>query len=119
MHRPALFSTARPGDGSRRILASLESSGKANTPSARLARLRPAQLVALLTLLAVVAACIASFSYLGLAPARHNEALAPVAPMAPLVTAVSYTHLRAHETSLHLVCRPSAGGSETDQTLGG
>ena len=25
--------------------------------------------------------------------------------LAALVVAVSYTHLRAHETSLHLVCR--------------
>ena len=94
-HRPELFSVAQPGDGSRRILASLESSGKANTPSARLARLRPGQLVVLLTLLAVVAAGIASFSYLGLAPARHNEALAPVASMAPLVTAPEEVERRA------------------------
>jgi hypothetical protein len=83
--KPELFSAAQPADGSRRILASLENSGKANTPGARLARLRPGQLVMILTLLAVVAAGIASISYVGMAPARYSQPLVPSAPQVPLV----------------------------------
>ena len=53
---------------------------------------------------------------LGLVLGVLHGLLAPVAKAVPVVpnftqgsmtshTAVSYTHLRAHETSLHLVCR--------------
>lgn len=93
--RPDLFAAAQPGNGGRRILATLESSGKTNTPAARLARLTPSQLVALLTLLAVVAAGIASVSYLGMAPASHSPPLAPAAPLVPLVTAPEEVERRA------------------------
>jgi hypothetical protein len=93
--KPELFSAAQPADGSRRILASLEHSGKATTPAARLARLRPGQLVMLLTLLAVVAAGIASISYVGMAPARYSQPLAPSAPQLPLVAEQEESERRA------------------------
>jgi hypothetical protein len=93
--RPDLFSAALPGDGSRRILASLENSGKTNTPAARLGRLRPIQLVTLLTLLAVVAAAIAAISYWGLAPAPYSQPLAPAVPQVPLVSAPDEVQRRA------------------------
>jgi hypothetical protein len=93
--KPELFSAAQPADGSRRILASLEHSGKATTPAARLARLRPGQLVLLLTLLAVVAAGIASISYVGMAPARYSQPLAPSAPQLPLVAEQEESERRA------------------------
>ncbi|WP_157200960.1 hypothetical protein [Massilia sp. Root351] len=93
--RPDLFAAVQPGDGSRRILARLENSGKANTPGARLARLQPGQLVMRLALLAMVAAAIAGVSYHGLAPAQRSQPVVLVAPVAPLVIAPDEVERRA------------------------
>ncbi|KQW87465.1 hypothetical protein ASC94_29275 [Massilia sp. Root418] len=90
-----MFSAALPGDGSRRILASLENSGKTNTPVARLGRLRPIQLVTVLTLLAVVTAAIAAISYWGLAPAPYSQPFAPAVPQAPPVSTPDEVQRRA------------------------
>ena len=72
--RPDLFSAPQTGSSdSRRILASLENSGKASAPGAFLVRQRPSHIVAGLTLLAVLAAAVACFSYAGMEPAQHNK----------------------------------------------
>jgi hypothetical protein len=79
--RPDLFSAAQSGGGSRRILASLENSGKAQSPAARLARIRPSYLVMLLMLLAILSAGVASISYYGMAPAQQSKAWTSAAPL--------------------------------------
>lgn len=79
--RPDLFCAAQSGGGSRRILASLENSGKAQSPAARLARIRPSYLVMLLMLLAILSAGVASISYYGMAPVQHSRAWAPAVPL--------------------------------------
>lgn len=78
--RPELFSAAPSGGGGRRILASLENSGKTHTPGGRLARMRPSYLVMLLMLLAIVSAGLASISYYGMAPVQRSQVWAPVEP---------------------------------------
>lgn len=79
--RPDLFSAAPSGGGSRRILASLENSGKTQSPAARLARIRPSYLVMLLMLLAILSAGVASISYYGMAPAQQSKAWTSAAPL--------------------------------------
>ncbi|CAN7201775.1 hypothetical protein LJR289_000566 [Pseudoduganella sp. LjRoot289] len=75
--RPDLLSAPQgsSSSSSQRILASLENSGKSNAPGATLARLRPSHLVLLVTLLAVLAAIVACFSYVGMEPAQHRKEL--------------------------------------------
>ena len=44
--------------------------------------------------------------YLGVSPTIENQKMGIIDSIAATtLVAVSYTHLRAHETSLHLVCR--------------
>jgi hypothetical protein len=93
--RPDLFAAVQQGAGSRRILARLENSGKETTAGARLARLRPGQLVMFLALLAIVAAAIAGLSYKGLAPAPHSQTVAMAPPVAPLTGAPDDMERRA------------------------
>lgn len=90
--RPQLFSAPQTGSSGsggsagRRILASLENSGKAHAPGALLARMRPSHLVLGLMLLAMLAAAVAGFNFIGMTPAQHNKAFAISQRETPLVT---------------------------------
>lgn len=86
--RPDLFCAPQAGSSdSRRILASLENSYKSGAPATALERLRPGHLVLGLALLAMLAAAVACYSYVGMAPAQRNKAFAVSKRQTPLVTA--------------------------------